>query len=258
MSYNSTVFLSLIIISLCVMALSLTEGHAILRGTFFKKERACQESSFREPPCKEKLYNEFSPKDKLLNNSSSKDISFEEKDLIKLKEESAQKVEELLKDKDFQSSLAGLKNKTPNPLNTQFPSQNSGHGNLYIFVSFSMGEKALEHLAYEAKQYGATLVLKGFVKRSYKKTVQALQKIIQNTEQGFLIDPELFELFDITAVPTYVLAKPFSLAATERLQTPLHDRLQGHVSIQYVLEEFAKEGALAQEAKFLPKKGGKE
>jgi type-F conjugative transfer system pilin assembly protein TrbC len=124
-------------------------------------------------------------------------------------------------------------------------------GYFYIFVSLSMGEKALLNLAQEAKAYGATLVLRGFIKGSYAKTVQALQNIILKTGEGFIIDPELFSLFSITAVPTYILAKPFDLFAQTRTRTPLHDRLRGHVSIRYALESFAQSGDLTEEAQAL-------
>ncbi|MBP9691879.1 MAG: type-F conjugative transfer system pilin assembly protein TrbC [Alphaproteobacteria bacterium] len=123
-------------------------------------------------------------------------------------------------------------------------------------MSFSLGEKALLNLAQETKGYGATLVLRGFIEGSYAKTVQALQNIILKTGQGFIIDPELFSLFFITAVPTYVLAKPFQLLAQTRDQTPLHDRLMGHVSISYALESFAQSGDLRDEAQALLDKRG--
>ncbi len=126
---------------------------------------------------------------------------------------------------------------------------------LYIFVSFSLGEKALFNLAKEAKLYNAVLVLRGFVEGSYAKTVKILQKIIQETGQGFLIDPELFTLFSIQAIPTFVLSKPFPFSVQERIQTPLHDRIQGHVSAQYALEIFAKGGELKESAQALLKKG---
>jgi len=129
-------------------------------------------------------------------------------------------------------------------------------GSFYIFVSLSMGEKALLNLAQEAKAYGATLVLRGLIEGSYAKTVQALQNIISKTGQGFIIDPELFSLFDITAVPTYVLAKPFQVAAQTRSQTPLHDRLMGHVSVSYALESFAQSGDVREEAQALLDKRG--
>ena len=74
--------------------------------------------------------------------------------------------------------------------------------------------------------------------------------------QGFIIDPELFSLFAVTAVPTTILSCSFQIHAVERTQTPLHDRLQGHVSIRYALEQFAKEGDLQNEAHSLLKKAG--
>ena len=126
---------------------------------------------------------------------------------------------------------------------------------LYLFVSFSLGEKALLNLAQEAKRWNATLVLRGFIEGSYAKTAKALQNIIIKTGQGFIIDPELFSLFAVTAVPTYVLSYPFQLNAVERTQTPLHDRIRGHVSIHYALEQFAKSGDLKEEANSLLEKG---
>lgn len=145
---------------------------------------------------------------------------------------------------------------SPSDLSSEsLPSTRSGGmlrpGNFYIFVSLSLGEKALLNLAIDAKRYGATLVLRGFKAGSYVKTVHALQKIIQETGQGLIIDPELFTLFAIQAIPTFVLSKPFHLNASERIQTPLHDRIQGHVSPKYTLETFAKEGDLKDEAKSL-------
>ena len=127
--------------------------------------------------------------------------------------------------------------------------------NLYIFVSFSMGEKALLNLAHEAKQFNAILVLRGFKDGSYVNTAQSLQNMIIKTGQGVIIDPELYTLFNITAVPTFVLAKPFSLQSQTRIQTPIHDKLQGHVSVHYALEVFAKEGDLKEEVQHLLHKG---
>ena len=61
---------------------------------------------------------------------------------------------------------------------------NLSEASLYIFVSFSLGEKALLNLAREAKQFDAILVLRGFKEGSYRKTAQALQEIITKTGQG--------------------------------------------------------------------------
>lgn len=171
-----------------------------------------------------------------------------------LTEDALGKVETIKNDKDFQSFLtetlqqkeAVLKDSEFQNFVNQVPLQTipqNKSGDLYIFLSFSMGEKALLNLAIDAKRYGATLVLRGFIDGSYAKTAKALQKIIIKTGQGFIIDPELFTLFAVNAVPTFILAKPFQVSITDRTQTPIHDRLQGHVSIRYALEVLAKEGS---------------
>lgn len=197
----------------------------------------------------------------------------------KLQEDSLQKINTLLKDKEFQNIVLTLEPKAScsaanlssvgiskdagsltggcqigdklEGLSELTPEDKSKHKNFYIFVSFSLGEKALLNLAQDAKRYGATLVLRGFKARSHVKTVHVLQKIIEKTGQGFIIDPELFTLFAIQAVPTFVLSNPFHLSVLKRRQTPIHDQIQGHVSAQYVLGTFSKEGALKDEAKSL-------
>ncbi|MBL8675860.1 MAG: type-F conjugative transfer system pilin assembly protein TrbC [Alphaproteobacteria bacterium] len=172
---------------------------------------------------------------------------------------SCQQSEAVLEDKELQNFMTVLETQVLLQTIPQYkrgelsadlskiPSTQTG-GRLYVFVSFSLGEKALLNLAYDAKQFGATLVLRGFKDGSYLKTAQALQHIIQETGQGFVIDPELFSLFAVTAVPTYVLSRPFQFNAPGVTQIPLHDRLQGHVSVSYVLGVFAKEGSLKEEA----------
>ena len=166
---------------------------------------------------------------------------------------SSQQSEAVLEDKAFAEIVADLQNHKSSEISQERTTDhyNNTSASLYIFVSFSLGEKALLNLAHDAKQCGATLVLRGFKDGSYFKTAQALQHIIQETGQGFMIDPELFSLFAITAVPTYVLSKPFPFNSPEFTQTPLHDRLQGHVSVSYALRAFAKEGSLKEEANSL-------
>jgi type-F conjugative transfer system pilin assembly protein TrbC len=172
-----------------------------------------------------------------------------DKDFQSFLSESFKQKDGVLESKEFQDVVETLK---ASSLSTQIPTEITKNkpAELTLFVSFSMGEKALLNLVQEAKLYGATLVLRGFKDGSYAKTVKALQNIIQKTGQGFIIDPELFSLFSIPAVPTCVLSKPFQLQAQtqERTFTPLHYRLQGHVSLLYALEMFAKEGDLKEEA----------
>ncbi len=180
-----------------------------------------------------------------------------DKDFQSFLADSLRQKDAVLRDKGFEDFVTALQAQTQAqaPLQSSQSEQGSrdkaNSGELYIFVSFSMGEKALLNLANEVQPYGATFVLRGFVDGSYAKTVQALQNIIVKTGQGFIIDPELFSLFNVTAVPTYVLAKSFQLYAEERTQSPLHDRIIGHVSVPYALETFAQSGDLTEEAQAL-------
>jgi len=218
----------------------------------------CEQHSLRGNPLKEEK--------KSCAISVEDDLS---KDVRSFRDESLQKADEILRDKGFSLRLfqdfiaeEGVKNQR-----TRFPLENVSlphtlpnsrfltPASFYVFVSFSLGEKALLNLAADAKKWGAPLVLRGFKDGNYTKTAKALQKIIQTTGQGVIIDPELVALFAVTAVSTIVLSKPIPLLSTERVQTPFHDRLQGHVSLQYALEAFVKEGDLGSEAKTLLQKG---
>jgi len=207
----------------------------------FGEKKSCQGSPVKAPsgkstPCNLKFY----------QNSFLKSNAFYEEDILRLQESSMKNVETLLQNKEFQETVADLQEKIP-----FFTPSRETKGELLIFVSFSLGETALFNIATEAKRYGATLLLRGFKEGSYKKTVKALQKIITKTGQGFIIDPELYTLFSIQAVPTFILTKPFPLNAGERRQTPLHDRLMGHVSSHYALDTFAKDGDMKEAAQSL-------
>jgi type-F conjugative transfer system pilin assembly protein TrbC len=220
---------------------------------FFISALEAEAACFQNKSCSVSLQ-EDSLSESSLIESSLKVVEAiqEDKDFQSLLTESSKQRDGVLESKEFQDVVATLK---ASPLPAQKPLQSSpnknNHGELTLFVSFSLGEKALLNLAIEAKTYGATLVLRGFKDNSYAQTVKALQKIIQETGQGFIIDPELFSLFSVTSVPTYVLSRPFQLYTSERTQTPIHDRLQGHVSLHYALGTFAKEGDLKNEAQSL-------
>jgi type-F conjugative transfer system pilin assembly protein TrbC len=204
------------------------------------QDRACP-ARLQEQPSTEQFLTEDSLKIVEAMQNDKKFQSFLSKSL--------QKRDTVLEDHEFQNFVTTLEAQQSLKTPPHKP------GEFYLFVSFSLGEKALLNLTQEAKAYGATLVLRGFIEGSYAKTAKALQNIIIKTGQGFIVDPELFSLFSITAVPTYILTKPFQLTSSMHIQTPIHDRIQGHVSIQYALEKFAKEGDLREEANFLLERG---
>ncbi len=125
---------------------------------------------------------------------------------------------------------------------------------LLVFVSFSMPKKALENLAKEVKRAGGILVLRGLKENSFKRTASALLPLIEKTGQGALIDPLLFRQFDIQRVPSFVLTRYQKCLPHQSCLPQKFDKVTGHVSVRYALEEMAKNGDLKEEAKIFLKK----
>lgn len=110
-----------------------------------------------------------------------------------------------------------------------------------ICVSFSMPLATLKALARQAKQYGGVLTLRGLVKGSFPETVKALRKL----EEEIQIDPTVFESFNVSSVPTFIIR-----------QDKTHDTLSGNVSVEHALKEFAQKGDLKERVQDLLQKGG--
>jgi conjugal transfer pilus assembly protein TrbC len=113
---------------------------------------------------------------------------------------------------------------------------------LLVFVSFSMPDATLARLVDQAARARATLVLRGLVDGSLQKTVLRAQGLIGQRQVGFQIDPQAFDRFSVTAVPTFVLLKAGAVAAPCAAGTcfPASSFVAaaGDVSIDYALEHF--------------------
>lgn len=105
-----------------------------------------------------------------------------------------------------------------------------------VFVSFSMPETTIKQLAHDLKKLGGALVIRGLINNSFKDTSLYLQKL----GEGVLLDPTLFEKFNVVAVPTFIIVE----GDLKSEQTPRHDRLRGNVSLKFSLEKVAKEGEI--------------
>ncbi len=118
--------------------------------------------------------------------------------------------------------------------------ENINQQNLYIFVSLSMPQNSLLSLLQEARAFNGVLVFRGLKENSYRKTAQFLQPIIKQAGVGVIIDPELFKKYDIKVTPTITLAAQNSF-----------DKIAGNISLQYGLEQIAKNGDLQNKARDL-------
>ena len=118
----------------------------------------------------------------------------------------------------------------------------------FIFTSFSMGEKNIEHLIKSAIKYNGIVVMRGFKEGSIIKTTTALLKFIEKIWGGVIIDPALFKEYKISKVPSYVLARVCDDGITATCKQE-YDVLVGNVSPRYASEKFSTQGDLKEGAK---------
>jgi len=142
--------------------------------------------------------------------------------------------------------------KKANPLPLSYP--------LMIFVSSSIPPSSLKDLMIQARKSHGVLIFRGVINGSLRKTKDYLAQLGKENVSA-IIDPRLFEEFNITLVPTFVvLGKGYKNCTDSRCNfTPLHDRISGNVTLQYALEQFAngKQGnAKAEAAALLVKISG--
>lgn len=108
---------------------------------------------------------------------------------------------------------------------SQMQQQQAVESNLLVFVSFSMPEKSLKQLAKQVKEKDGVLVLRGLHNNSYKQTLQKIYSITKEAQGGFVIDPRLFEEFEVETVPTFV----------KKQKDNTFDKVSGDVSLQYAI-----------------------
>ncbi len=113
------------------------------------------------------------------------------------------------------------------------------HYPLMIFVSSSIPKSSLKDLMIQAKKSGAVLVFRGMI-GSLKNTAKFLGDISKDNVQA-IIDPRLFDLFNVEVVPTIIVLKEATQNCNEnKCQiTPIHDRISGNVTLDYALETIA-------------------
>lgn len=121
-----------------------------------------------------------------------------------------------------------------------------GEGPRFIaFASLSMPPAALKQMIRDVNAAGGVVALRGFPQGSAKAFTEALGKLAldQETLGQVGIDPRLFRAFNVTAVPTYVVASSdFDLCDGFDCQTtvPPHDRISGNVKPAFALETIAR------------------
>ena len=115
----------------------------------------------------------------------------------------------------------------------------SGPG-LLVFVSLSMPQPTLQRLIDQAARAQASIVLRGFADGSLRTTVAQVQRLIGDRQVAVQIDPQAFDRYAVTRVPTFVLvrdgARPVACAGGSCAPSEIFLRTSGDVSLDYALE----------------------
>lgn len=138
-------------------------------------------------------------------------------------------------------------------------------GHLYVFVSHSMPDNMLRAYLLEGAWAGAGLVLRGIPPGMTLKQylVNVMHPLVKDQGgAGMAIDPRLFDIYQIQAVPTIVWQPGILARCNGTEKTPRRDalgelrevqacapetrsywQLSGAVTLDYALKRFAEEGA---------------
>lgn len=112
---------------------------------------------------------------------------------------------------------------------------------LYVFVSLGMPKPSLSKIVEQAEKAGAVVVLRGMVDRNMVKTANQIKELVGDHKVAFQIDPRLFKIFGIGAVPATVMVEPgasFQKCSDKHCNgNAVFAKVMGDVSLQYALQE---------------------
>lgn len=121
----------------------------------------------------------------------------------------------------------------------------AGGPEVIVFMSLSAPAESWRQWSREAARIGAPLVLRGFGPGGLQATVKRIGAYLDR-EGGAAIDPRLFRLFDITAIPAVAVVPggvpPCESRGCVSDATPPHDRIAGNIGLRAALEAIAAEG----------------
>jgi conjugal transfer pilus assembly protein TrbC len=115
---------------------------------------------------------------------------------------------------------------------------------LLVFVSLSMPRPTLQRLIDQAARAKASIVLRGFANGSLRDTVAQVQGLIGARQVAVQIDPQAFDRYAVTRVPTFVLVRhgtrPVACASGTCAPADSFLRSAGDVSLDYALEHMRR------------------
>lgn len=110
---------------------------------------------------------------------------------------------------------------------------------IMMFVSFSLPEAELKQRVADAAHYGIPVIIRGMVNGNMRQTATAVGRLVKETKTGGVeIEPTLFRLFSVTAVPQLIVTCDGHI-----------DRLAGDLALPAALKKVSEEGDCASTAR---------
>ena len=115
-----------------------------------------------------------------------------------------------------------------------------------LFTSLSVPAASWRQWSSEAARIGAPLVLRGVGEEGFQAFVKRIGARIGDSGAGAAIDPRLFRLFGIEAVPAVAVVPggvpPCASRGCADDSAPPHDLVTGNIGLEAALEAIAAEG----------------
>jgi conjugal transfer pilus assembly protein TrbC len=112
---------------------------------------------------------------------------------------------------------------------------------LFVFISFSVPDEVWITISKSITQFDGILLLRGLPNNSFNELAVRLRAL---KEKGFLgevqINPMLFEQFEVTQVPSYVIS-----------DGKHYDKITGNLSVNYAIRAMGEKGETQTAKKLL-------
>ena len=121
-----------------------------------------------------------------------------------------------------------------------------------VFASLSLPDAIWRQWSREAARAGAAMVLRGIGEEGFRATARRIAARLPEGGVGVAVDPRLFRLFGIGAVPAVVVVPGGAQACVSRGcaddPPPPHDLIGGNIGLDAALEAIAREGEAGRAA----------
>ena len=121
-----------------------------------------------------------------------------------------------------------------------------------VFTSLSLPDAIWRQWSREAARAGAAMVLRGIGEEGFRATARRIAARLPEGGVGVAVDPRLFRLFGIRAVPAVVVVPGGAQACVSRGcaddPPPPHDLIGGNIGLEAALEAIAREGEAGRAA----------